>query len=116
MIERGGVYLAKLNPARGAEPGKVRPVLVVQSDLLTQTGHTTVIVLPLTTNLIDHAEPLRLRIGKRGDLTHDSDLLCDQIRAIDCRRILSGKLAELTDDEMLEVETMLSLILDFSAT
>jgi len=113
MIERGGIYLARLNPARGAEPGKVRPVLVLQSDLLTKVGHTTVVILPLSTKLIDDAEPLRLRIEKREKLEHDSDLLCDQIRAIDRRRILSEKLASLTPQEMIKVEAMVSLILDF---
>jgi mRNA interferase MazF len=113
MIERGGIYLARRNPVRGAEPGKVRPVLVLQSDLLTQTGHETVIVLPLTTRLVEGTYPLRLRIVARGKLHKDSDLLCDQIRAIDRKRIVSEKLAELEEREMMQVETMVGLILDF---
>ena len=115
MIERGGIYLAKLYPSKGAEPGKTRPVLVLQSDLLTNVGHSTVVVLPLTSKLIDDAEPLRLRIGRREGLEKESDLLCDQIRAIDRKRIVSGKLASLNGEEMLKVETMVSLILDFRA-
>jgi len=26
---RGGIYLAKLSPSKGAEPGKTRPVVIV---------------------------------------------------------------------------------------
>ena len=115
MIERGGIYLARLNPARGAEPGTVRPVLVLQSQLLTDAGHTTVIVLPLSTHLIDNAYPLRIRISKRDRLEKDSDILCDQIRAIDIRRIVSEKLTALDASLLLEIETMVSLILDFES-
>ncbi len=115
MFERGGIYLARLNPARGAEPGKVRPVLILQSDLLNEVGHTTVIVVPLTTNLIDDAYPLRMRIEKRAKLKSDSDLLCDQIRAIDSRRIVPEKIASLRESEMVEVEALVSLILDFES-
>ncbi len=113
MIERGVVYLAKLNPAKGAEPGKIRPVLVLQTDMLNSVGHTTVIVLPLTTRLIEDAYPLRLRIRKRQNLEKDSDILCDQIRAIDRNRIVGEGLARLSEEELLQVETMVKLILDF---
>ena len=113
MIERGVVYLAKLNPAKGAEPGKIRPVLVLQTDLLNSVGHTTVIVLPLTTRLVDDAFPLRFRIGKRQKLEKESDILCDQIRAIDRGRIVGEGLARLSEEELLKVETMVGLILDF---
>ncbi len=113
MIERGTIYLARLNPAKGAEPGKIRPVLVLQSDLLNSVGHTTVIVLPLTTRLVNDAFPLRFRIGKREKLEKDSDILCDQIRAIDRGRIVGEGLTRLSEEELLKVETMVRLILDF---
>ena len=111
MLERGGIYLAGLNPARGAEPGKVRPVVVLQDDALNQVGHTTVIIVPLTTHLIDDAFPLRLRLGKREQLRQDSDVLCDQIRAIDVKRIVPEKVAIVSENEMLQIEQMVQLIL-----
>lgn len=49
MIRRGEVWVARLNPNHGAEVGKVRPVVVIQADLLTGAGIATVIVVPLTT-------------------------------------------------------------------
>ena len=37
-IKKGHVYIAGLNPRIGTEPGKVRPVVVVQTEFL---GHHT---------------------------------------------------------------------------
>ena len=36
LIRRGEVWVARLNPNQGAEVGKVRPVVVMQADLLTR--------------------------------------------------------------------------------
>jgi len=113
MFERGSIYLAKLYPTKGHEPGKTRPVLVVQSDMLNEVGHTTIIIVPLTTQLIEDAYPLRYRIDKRQKLEKTSDLLCDQIRALDINRLLPEKLASLSEREMLEVEQQIELVLDF---
>lgn len=44
--------------------------------------------------MVDHAEPLRLRIKARDKLKKDSDLLIDQIRAIDNKRLIEGPLTE----------------------
>ena len=116
MFERGSIYLAKLYPSKGAEPGKIRPVLVLQTDLLNNTEHSTVIIVSLTTNLIDEAYPLRLRISKRDKLVNDSDLLCDQIRAITKERLIPDKLAFLSKEEMLRVEVQVQILLDFIGT
>ncbi|MBW2403836.1 MAG: type II toxin-antitoxin system PemK/MazF family toxin, partial [Deltaproteobacteria bacterium] len=52
QISYGTLYIADLNPARGSEPGKHRPVLVVQTDLLNQANHPSTWVLPCTTRLV----------------------------------------------------------------
>jgi len=62
MRNRGEVWLADLNPRRGTEPGKTRPVVVVQAQALLNADHPSTLVVPLTTQLIDDAEPLRIRI------------------------------------------------------
>jgi len=113
MFDRGSIYLAKLYPSKGHEPGKTRPVLILQTNMLNHIGHTTVIIVPLTTQLIDNAYPLRYSIGKRDNLSENSELLCDQIRAIDISRLLEEKLASLSSQEMLEIEQQIQIILDF---
>jgi mRNA interferase MazF len=62
MLRRGEIWLANLNPRRGTEPGKTRPVLIVQAQTLIDAGHPSTLIVPLTTNLIDDAEPLRIRV------------------------------------------------------
>jgi mRNA interferase MazF len=86
-IEAGGLYAADLNPRRGTEPGKVRPVLVVQSDLLNEVGHASTVVLPCTTRLSGESL-LRVLLPKgiAGNLA-DCEIMVDQARALDNRRI-----------------------------
>src|ERR1017187_6258604 len=95
MIRRGEVWLANLNPSHGTEPGKTRPVLIVQAQALLDAGHPSTYIIPLTTVLVDNAEPLRIRIPAAGRLRRDSDLLMDQLRAIDNRRLVEGPLLRL---------------------
>lgn len=92
-FKRGQIWLANLNPNKGTEPGKVRPVYIIQNQALLDCEHQTSIVLPLTTQLKDHAEPLRIRIKKTGKLKQDSDIMLDQIRAIDNKRLIDGPIA-----------------------
>jgi mRNA interferase MazF len=99
-LEHGTVWLADLNPQRGTEPGKTRPVLIIQSQALLDAGHPSTLIIPLTTSLIEGAEPLRLRLSARDRLDRDSDLLIDQIRAIDNQRLVTGPLTILGAEEI----------------
>jgi mRNA interferase MazF len=103
MPNRGEIWLADLNPSRGTEPGKTRPVLIIQSQALLDAGHPSTYVIPLTTKLVDDAEPLRIRVTAAGRLPRDSDLLMDQVRAIDNRRLVRGPLLRLPASEMKRV-------------
>ena len=88
MPHRGELWLANLDPQLGTEPGKTRPVLIVQAQALLDAEHPSTIIVPLTTNLVEAAEPLRLRVPRMGRLRDTSDLLIDQLRAIDNRRLV----------------------------
>jgi mRNA interferase MazF len=112
MRKRGEVWLADLNPGRGTEPGKTRPVLIIQAQALLNAGHPSTLVIPLTTNLVEDAEPLRIRVPASGGLTRDSDLLLDQIRAIDNRRLIKGPLAPLDSALMSRVSQAVCDVLD----
>jgi mRNA interferase MazF len=112
MPERGEVWLAKLNPRRGTEPGKTRPVLLVQAQALLDAGHPSTLIVPLTSNLIDDAEPLRIRVPAQSSLRRDSDVLIDQLRAIDNRRLVEGPLARLDDSAMARIGVALREVLE----
>jgi mRNA interferase MazF len=111
---RGEVWLGKLNPRRGTEPGKTRPVLVVQAQALLDAAHPSTIVIPLTTHLIDDAAPLRIRLKPADRLRQASDLLIDQIRAIDNRRLIKGPLTRLDQDAMQQVADAIMQTLDLT--
>ncbi len=100
MRKRGEVWLADLNPRHGTEPGKTRPVLVVQAQALLDADHPSTLVIPLTTRLDDDAEPLRIRIQVGGKLRKESDLLIDQLRAIDNHRLVDGPLTRLSPAQL----------------
>src|SRR6266540_3699546 len=92
MTNRGEIWLANLGPPHGTEPGKTRPVLIVQAQALLDAGHPSTLIIPLTTNLVTDAEPLRVRVPASGGLRRASDLLVDQLRAMDNRRLVQGPL------------------------
>jgi mRNA interferase MazF len=108
---RGEIWIATLGKRYGTEPGKTRSVLIVQDQALLGAGHPSTLIVPLTTNLVADAEPLRLRIPARGRLRQDSDLLVDQLRAIDNNRLLEGPLVELDRDLMRSVDDCLRQVL-----
>lgn len=112
MLRRGEIWLANLNPGRGTEPGKTRPVLILQAQALLDADHPSTLVIPLTTNLIDDAEPLRIRVPARGSLSQESDLLIDQLRAIDNRRLIKGPLGSIAPSLMMQVNEAVRQVLD----
>jgi len=99
---RGGIYLAKLSPTKGKEPGKTRPVVIIQRQEVLG-NYPTALVAPLTSNL-KGKYPLRLVIRAREKLEKDSAVMIDQIRAIDVSRLIPDRLALLTKEEMEKLE------------
>ncbi len=86
QLHHGVLYLADLNPKYGTEPGKMRPVLVIQTDLLNVTHHASTWVLPCTTNLIGD-NLLRVVLPKEiAGNKQACEVMIDQSRAIDNRR------------------------------
>jgi mRNA interferase MazF len=87
-VERGRVYLADLSPRIGTEPGKRRPVLVIQTDLLNDAGHPSTWVLPCTTRLSGD-NILRVVLPRRiAGNREDCEIMIDQSRAIDNQRFV----------------------------
>jgi mRNA interferase MazF len=108
----GHVYMAGLNPRFGTEPGKVRPVVVVQTNALNRS-HPSTIICPLTTKVAGFANLLRVALPKGvAGLGRSSDILVDQLKAIDNRR-LRRRLGSLPDPYLSELRHKLLLILDF---
>ncbi len=109
-IKQFEIWIADLEPQRGTETGKVRPVLIVQTNLL--RDHPSTIVCPITTKVEPESEILRVHIKKGTvNLKSDSDIMIDQIRAIDNRR-LTSKVGDLPPDLQQKVKENIRIVLD----
>lgn len=115
-LKRGEVWSVDLEPqAHRSEPGKRgRPALVLQCDALNDAGHLTTLVVPGTTNIQtgtpQDAYPLRVRIQKNGNLTSDTDLMIDQVRAIANARFIE-RMCVISPAHMQRVRQALDLLI-----
>jgi mRNA interferase MazF len=108
-VKRFDIWLADLNPRQGTEPGKTRPVVVVQTDLLNDY-HPSTIVCPVTSKVNRDIQLLRVHL-KKGRLDKASDILIDQIRAVDNKRLIK-RLGRLTQEQADSLKTNLRIVLD----
>ncbi len=103
------IWTANLNPQSGTEPGKVRPVVIIQTDLLNE-DHPSTIICPITTNVIEESEILRVHLRK-DQLTQKSDVLVDQVRAIDNKRFLK-RISKLNAQQVEKLKENLKIVMD----
>ena len=104
VIRRGEIWTANLNPPRGQEIGKIRPVLVFQDNALTAIGTPMVIILPLTTQIYPAFKQWRITVTARHRLLKDCQIVVDQPRTLDRSRFGEGPLATLSEEEMISIE------------
>ncbi|MFB2936183.1 type II toxin-antitoxin system PemK/MazF family toxin [Aerosakkonemataceae cyanobacterium BLCC-F154] len=111
-VKRGEIWIANLNPTEGSEQAGIRPVIVFQNDIVSQFT-TTVLAIPLTTNLRRASLPTCLLISTgEGGLLQDSVALCYQMRVLDKRRFQS-KLGELNSETITRLEEVMLLTLGY---
>lgn len=109
-IQRGEIWRADLEPVRGHEQGRTRPVLVVSNDIFNRGPTDLVTIVPLTTK----ARPVRtfLRIAPpEGGLNQISYIICDQIRTVAKERF-GKRLGAISPPIMAEVDRRLRFLLD----
>ena len=102
-LTRGGVYLARLDPAKGAEVGKLRPVVVLTDDTLLQIKPAHVFICPLSSWSEPAYEALHLALSARDNLRINSFALVEHCRAVSVRRLLNERLAQLDTGEVNEI-------------
>lgn len=110
-IKQFEIWIADLNPRIGSEAGKTRPVIVIQTDLLNK-AHPSTLICPITTNIILEAEILRVHLKEaKFGLKADCDIMIDQIRAIDNKRLLE-KVGEVDHKTVQKIRENLKIVLD----
>lgn len=111
-IKQFEIWIADLNPQIGTEPDKARPVLVIQTNLLNKIPHPSTIVCPITTNITKDSEILRVHLKKGTANLHQAcDIMIDQIRAIDNKR-LTNRIGVLPDELVEIVKENIQIVLD----
>lgn len=110
-IKQFDIWIADLNPRMGTETGKVRPVVVIQTNLLNKI-HPSTIICPITTNVKPASEILRVHLKKsKFGLKEDCDIMIDQLRAIDNKRLIR-KIGELDRELAMKVKENVKIVLD----
>ena|SRR5207253_3595758 len=103
-VKQFELWIADLNPRIGTETGKVRPVVIIQTNLLNKS-HPSTIVCPITTNVQIESDILRVHLTKgAANVKEDCDIMIDQIRAIDNSRLMHriGQLDEAINNKIKE--------------
>ena len=109
-IRRGDVFWADLDPVKGSEQGKTRPVLIIQNDVGNENSPVTIVAC-ITTNLSRKDYPTNVFItAKETGLSSDSVVLLNQIRTLDKTR-LKKKIGCVLNYKMLEVDEALKISL-----
>ncbi len=105
------IWIADLNPTIGTEPGKMRPVVIIQTDLLNR-HHASSIICPVTTNVQKESEILRVHL-KRGScgLNETCDIMIDQVRAIDNKRLIK-KVGSVSQEISGKIKENIKILLD----
>jgi mRNA interferase MazF len=112
VIRRGEVYAVDLEPMRGSEANKLRPVVVVSNDTANATaarlGRGVITIVPLTSN-VDRFYPFQVLLPALvTGLPRDSKAQAEQVRSIAVERV-GVRLGEVPDELMRQVDEALRL-------
>jgi mRNA interferase MazF len=111
-IKQFEIWIADLNPQIGTEAGKTRPVLIIQTNLLNQISHPSTIICPITTHVQHDSDILRVHLKKgEANLNENCDVMIDQIRAIDNKRLIK-KIGNLPKTLINTVKENLMIVID----
>lgn len=109
---RGEIRLADLDPVRGSEANKRRPVVIVSNDransVASRLGRGVVTIVPVTSNT-DRVFPFQALLpAARTGLPQDSKAQAEQVRSVAVGR-LGGVLGQVPADVMAQVDDALRL-------
>ncbi|MBE8189395.1 MAG: type II toxin-antitoxin system PemK/MazF family toxin [Candidatus Thioglobus sp.] len=108
-LNKGDIYLVDFDPAKVGEIGKLRPAVIL-SDNQDTTLFETVVVVPLSSVIIENNIPYRYFISNRGKLKKGSDACIYEIRSLSKSRIKT-KLAAVTANELADIHQALCELL-----
>ena len=110
-MTRGELWWADFGLPFGSESGYRRPVLVLQNDFYNKSKINTIVVVPLTTNILYADAPGNITVSKKDTkLSKDFVIVISQIRAIDKKRLIE-KISKINRTIILELENNILFLL-----
>lgn len=106
-LTQGGVYLARLDPSKHAEVGKIRPVVILMGQFILDIKPLSVLVCPLSSQSYEGCSSLHVQLPPRDNLQKESFALVEHCRSISIKRLIEPRLAQLTPDELALIFTRL---------
>ena len=112
-LTQGGIYLAKLNPAKISEVGKVRPVIILTSQRILDISPPVIFICPLSSKSHSDFGNIHLRLKARDHLEVESFALIEHCRAIGITRIIPSQIACVSNIELKNIIFRLNSLLEF---
>ena len=107
-MKRGDIYFAQLDPTRGAEIRKTRPVVIVSNDVANRAS-SLVTVVPLSSN-VSRVFPFEVAVSTaQSGLPKDSKAMAQQVRTIDKARLANTKNGVLPATQLAALDVALRL-------
>ena len=100
LLTQGGVYLARLDPSKHDEVGKIRPVVVLMGQFVLDVQPASVLICPLSSQSYPECSQLHVALPPRDSLQKDSYALVEHCRSISVKRLIEPRLAQLTTKEL----------------
>jgi mRNA interferase MazF len=100
ILNRGGIYLAKLDPTKKNEVGKIRPVIILNSQTILNTSPPIIFICPLSSKSQPEFSELHFELKVRDNLQVKSYALIEHCRSISLGRIIQPRLAQITHLEL----------------
>ncbi|OGT59073.1 MAG: MazF family transcriptional regulator [Gammaproteobacteria bacterium RIFCSPHIGHO2_12_FULL_42_10] len=108
---RGGVYLARLDPAKAAETGKIRPIVVLTAQGILNIAPPILFICPLSRQSQPAFSGLHVLLPPRDHLEVTSYALTEHCRSVSIQRIIHPRLAQLTATEIQTIITRLQRLI-----
>jgi mRNA interferase MazF len=111
-LTQGGIYLARLDPAKHTETGKIRPVIVLTAQHILDVQQLLAFICPLSSQSQPAFNQLHVQLSPRDNLKVDSYALIEHCRAITIKRLLMPRLAQLTSKELNSIISKIHILIE----
>lgn len=112
-LTRGGIYLARLDPAKGEEIGKIRPIIILNSQVILNDIPPIIFICPLSSQSQPEFRHLHIELEVRDNLKVTSYALVEHCRSITINRVIHPRIAQTTSIELNTILHKLRRLVDF---